>query len=416
MPNIREIKKREKKTRQWTPEAMAEAMEMVIVGKLTIRQAAAQFRVPKSSLSDRVSGRVAFDCVHGQKALLTPEDENSLVEYCLYAAGYGFPLTKPQILAHALALYNVRHPQAPRVTLSQTWWINFRERHRQKLSAWTPHIKRGRVLYAKKGAIERYFNLLTETLEEYGLREKPHQIYSCDETGFQLDSNRKRKVAVPQGAKDIYKQTQCTPDHITVLACFNAVGEDVPPFIIYKGGYPGGPYNKEGVPNALYAKTQSGCIDGDLFVKWFVGKFLLYATKERPVLLVMDSHQPHLGPELVQIAQREGVILLCLPPHTSHILQPLVVSFFGPLKEDFYGTAGDLSAVSRSFLASKKRFSMVLRDSYQRLKDQEVVVAGFRRCGLYPLNPKASKCSQVMQSRPHCGPSSAAPPTSLASF
>ncbi|XP_051264121.1 uncharacterized protein LOC127367915 [Dicentrarchus labrax] len=33
------------------------------------------------------------------------------------------------------------------------------------------------------------------------------------------------------------------------------------------------------------------------------------------------------------------------------------------------------------------QFSRVLRDSYQRVKDQGVVVAGFRRCGLYPLDP-----------------------------
>lgn len=98
----------------------------------------------------------------------------------------------------------------------------------------------------------------------------------------------------------------------------------------------------------------------------------------------MDGHQSHLGPELVRAAQREGVILLCLPPHTSHILQPLDVSFFGPLKADFAGIAGDLSAVSHSFLVSKKEFSRVLRNAYQNVKDRGAVVAGFRKCGLYP--------------------------------
>ncbi|XP_071381368.1 uncharacterized protein [Centroberyx affinis] len=415
MPNIRQIKKRERKTRKWTPEAMEQAKQEVEAGRLTCRQAAKRFGVPKSSLSDRVSGRVASGCVHGQRPLLAPEDENSLVEYCLYSASHGFPLTKPQILAHALAIHNYRHPNNRKTAVGQTWWINFRERHHHRLTARTPDIiDRGRASCAKRGPINEYFRLLTATLEEHGLREKPRQIYNCDETGFRLDSMR-RKVIVPRGTKHAYRQAQGTRDHITVLACFNAAGEDVPPFVIYKGGYPGGPYNKEGVPDALYGKSQAGYMDSELFRKWFVGHFLKFAAQERPLLLIMDGHQSHLDPELVRAAQREGVILLCLPPHTSHILQPLDVSFFGPLKADFSGLTGDLSAVSHSFLVSKKEFSRVLRDSYQRLKDRRVVVAGFRRCGLYPLDPTAIDWSRVMPSGPRRGTSSPPPPTPSAS-
>ncbi|XP_068567903.1 uncharacterized protein [Cebidichthys violaceus] len=220
---------------------------------------------------------------------------------------------------------------------------------------------------------------------------------------------------MPRGTKRAYKQAQGTREHFTVLACLNAAGEDVPPFIIYKGGYPGGPYNKEGVPDALYGKSPAGYMDSELFRKWFVGHFLKFAAQERPLLLIMDGHQSHLDPELVRAAQREGVILLCLPPHTSHILQPLDVSFFGPLKANFSGVTGDLLAVSHSFLVSKKEFSRVLRDSYQRVKDRRLVVAGFRRCGLYPLDPMAIDWSRVMPSGPRCGASSPPPPTPSAS-
>uniref|UniRef100_UPI003AACBCED uncharacterized protein n=1 Tax=Centroberyx gerrardi TaxID=166262 RepID=UPI003AACBCED len=415
MPNIRQLRKRERKTRKWTPEAMEQAMQEVEAGRLTCRQAAKRFGVPKSSLNDRVSGRVASGCVHGQRPLLAPEDENSLVEYCLYSASHGFPLTKPHIQAHALAIYNRRHPNAQKTAVGQTWWINFRERYHHRLTAWTPDIiDHGRASCAKRGSINEYFRLLTATLEEHELREKPRQIYNCDETGFQLDSMR-RKVIVPRGTKHAYRQAQGTRDHITILACFNAAGEDVPPFVIYKGGYPGGPYNKEGVPDALYGKSPAGYMDGELFRKWFVGHFLKFAAQERPLLLIMDGHKSHLDPELVRVAQREGVILLCLPPHTSHILQPLDVSFFGPLKADFSGLTGDLSAVSHSFLVPKKEFSRVLRDSYQRLKDRRVVVAGFRRCGLYPLDPMAIDWSRVMPSGPRRGTSSPPLPTPSAS-
>ena len=51
-----------------------------------------RFGVPKSSLSDRVSGRVASDFSICWRSLLTHADEDSLVEYCLYSALHGFPL------------------------------------------------------------------------------------------------------------------------------------------------------------------------------------------------------------------------------------------------------------------------------------------------------------------------------------
>ncbi|XP_028428578.1 uncharacterized protein LOC114552133 [Perca flavescens] len=413
MPNIRQMRKRERKTKKWTQEAMDQAKQEVEAGRLSLRQAAMRFGVPKSSLSDRVSGRVASDFSICRRSLLTHADEDSLVEYCLYSALHGFPLTKPQVLAHALAIYNLRHQDAQRTALGQTWWINFRERQKDRLTSRTPDfIDRGRASCAKRGPIEDYFRLLTTTLEEHVLREKPRQIYNCDETGFQLETNR-RQVIVPRGTKHAYRQAQGTREHITVLACLNAAGEDIPPFIIYKGGYPGGPYNKVGVPNALYGKSQAGYIDSELFRKWFVGHFLKFATQERPLLLLMDGHMSHLDPELVRTAQREGVILLCLPPHTSHILQPLDVSFFGPLKADFSGVTGDLSAVNHSFMVSKKEFSRVLRDSYQRVKDRGLVVAGFRKSGLYPLDPMAIDWSRVMPSGR--GTSSPLPPTPSAS-
>ncbi|XP_071760830.2 uncharacterized protein LOC139915943 [Centroberyx gerrardi] len=403
MPSIRYLAKRKRMKWNWAPEAMEQAIEEVREGRCSVRQAVQVFGVPKSSLCDRISGKVVSGCQIGRKTSLTPEDESSLVEYCLYSASYGFPLTKPQVLAHALAIYNHRHPEGPKTAISRTWWDNFRQRHHHRLTMRIPDtIDHGRAACAKRGPIEEYFTLLSTTLEEHGLREKPCQIYNCDETGFQLDSNR-RKVVVPRGKKHAYKQAQGTREHITVLACFNAAGEDVPPFIIYKGGYLGGPYNKEGVPHALYGKSPAGYMDSELFRKWFVEHFLKYATQERPLLLVLDGHQSHLDPELVRAAQREGVILLCLPPHTSHILQPLDVSFFGPLKADFSGLVGDLSAVSHSFVVSKKEFSRVLRDSYQRLKDRRVVVAGFRKCGLHPLDPTAIDWSRVMPSGPQRG-------------
>uniref|UniRef100_A0AAV2LVG0 HTH CENPB-type domain-containing protein n=1 Tax=Knipowitschia caucasica TaxID=637954 RepID=A0AAV2LVG0_KNICA len=125
---------------------MQGAIDEVRAGRLSYRQAAVHFGVPKSTLRDRVSGKVASDSTYGQRPLLSEKDENALVEYCLYSASFGFPLTKSQVVTHALAIFNRHHPQTPKVALSQTWWVNFRERQKQRLTTRTPDIiDRGRA-------------------------------------------------------------------------------------------------------------------------------------------------------------------------------------------------------------------------------------------------------------------------------
>lgn len=130
MPNIHQLGKRERKTRIWIPEVMVMALQQVEASMHSVRRAAKQFEVPKTTLWSQLSALV-------QRAHLTPEDENSLVEYCLYSASRGFSLMKPHVVANALAIYNLRHLQFLKTVLGQTWWINFRERHHHRLTAQT---------------------------------------------------------------------------------------------------------------------------------------------------------------------------------------------------------------------------------------------------------------------------------------
>ena len=82
---------------------------------------------------------------------------------------------------------------------------------------------------------------------------------------------------------------------------------------------------KEGAnPNTLFGNSESGWINSQLFVEWFAF-FIKNIPPMRPVLLIQDGHSSHVSIELIEMARANNVVLLCLPPHTSHILQPLDV-------------------------------------------------------------------------------------------
>ncbi|TNN88677.1 Tigger transposable element-derived protein 1 [Liparis tanakae] len=400
-----------KKKKKWTEEAMERALIEVKSGRCTVRQAAKEFAVPKSSLGDRVSGRVTPGSRSGPAQLITSADEELLVEFSVYMSKHGFPLTKQQLVSFASSLYKRQHRRVAFSKLGQTWWLNFRKRQEKNITIQpADNAVRGRTTCVRKEAVDQFLHLLSTVVDARGLRDKPHQILNCNEAGFQLG---RKRVILPKSASLGHKPTPGSRDHISVLACFSAAGEEIPPFIIYSKAYPGGVcYKTQGPPNALYGWSDSGYINSDLFKKWFLKHFLLHAPKERPLLLIFDGHKSPINLEVVETARSEDVVLLCLPPHCSHILQPLDAGLFVLLKQRFAALTGDGCAPDAHFAVSKKEFSGVFKGTYQLAKEVEgvsIVKEGYRKCGIYPLNHFAVDEGHLMPShstRPATGPPS----------
>lgn len=65
--------------------------------------------------------------------------------------------------------------------------------------------------------------------------------------------------------------------------------------------------------------------------KFFVGNI----PPTRPVLLIQDGHVSHVSIEAIEFARANDIHLLCLPSHTTHILQPLDVGVFKSFKTNF---------------------------------------------------------------------------------
>ncbi|XP_069002783.1 uncharacterized protein [Embiotoca jacksoni] len=399
-----------RKKKKWTEEAMERALIEVKAGRCTVRQAAKEFAVPKSSLGDRVSGRVTPGSRSGPAQLITSADEELLVEFSIYMSKHGFPLTKQQLVSFASSIYKRQHRRVAFSKLGQTWWLNFRKRQEKNITIQpADNVVRGRTVCVRKEAVDTFFHLLSTVVDAHGLRDKPHQIFNCNETGFQLG---RKRVILPKSASLGYKPAPGSRDHISVLACFSAAGEDVAPFIIYSKAYPGGVcYKTQGPLNALYGWSDSGCINSDLFKKWFPKHFLVHAPKERPLLLIFDGHRSPVSLEVVESARKEDVILLCIPPHCSHILQPLDAGLFPVLKQRFASLIGEGCATDTHFAISKKEFSGVFKGTYQLVKEEEgvrIVKEGFRKCGIYPLNHFAFSDGHLMPSHSICpatGPS-----------
>lgn len=86
------------------------------------------------------------------------------------------------------------------------------------------------------------------------------------------------------------------------------------------------------------------------------------------------------------LAKSSGVVLLTLPPHTSHRLQPLDRTVFGPMK-CFFNRALD------DFMRSNPGRSVTIYDvgglsarAFTKALTVENITSGFRCTGIFPLN------------------------------
>jgi hypothetical protein len=52
-------------------------------------------------------------------------------------------------------------------------------------------------------------------------------------------------------------------------------------------------------------------------------------------LLILDGHESHHLGAFEEYCKEHNIITLCMPAHSSHILQPLDVGCFSPLKKAY---------------------------------------------------------------------------------
>ncbi|KAH3956578.1 hypothetical protein HBH52_256050 [Parastagonospora nodorum] len=67
-----------------------------------------------------------------------------------------------------------------------------------------------------------------------------------------------------------------------------------------------------------------------------------HPERQRNRLLIIDGHESHNSLEFQQYYKDNKIITICMPPHSSHLLQPLNVGCFAPLKKAYRRQAEEL--------------------------------------------------------------------------
>ena len=194
------------------------------------------------------------------------------------------------------------------------------------------------------------------------------------------DSYGKAKLAQPGNCK-----------WATVIQGIGADGYALPPFIILAAQYHLANWYLEcGLPEKWVIRTtDNGWTTNDVGLDW-VKHFNLHTkprTKGVYRLLILDGHESHHSTDFELYCKEQNIITLCMPPHSSHLLQPLDVGCFGPLKKAYGRQIEDLMRAYITYI-SKLEFLCGFREAFFASITSQNIQGGFTGSGLVPYDPE----------------------------
>ena len=113
------------------------------------------------------------------------------------------------------------------------------------------------------------------------------------------------------------------------------------------------------------------------------------------MILLVDGHVSHKTLAVVEKA-RKSVVMLCFPPHTTLLLQPLDRCFFGSLKKRYNSEGDKFKTTHPGQRISTYDIAELFSNSFMNSSTMAKAVNGFKCCGLWPYNPDVFKDEDFM--------------------
>ena len=357
--------------------------------------------------------------------ILTIPEENALAECITRLAIVGHPPKHTFIRELAEEIRSNRlsqnEPRKMDFSIGDSWVQRFIHRHPELGTACSHTIEAARIKDVTREDLDRWFVEFEKTIKEKNIRIE--DMYNMDETGFAIGVVQRSYVVVNKELKTRYQAQPGRQEWTSVVECVCADGGSIAPFIILKGEK----VTTSWIPAAAlelnwhFSASQKGWTSNALGFEWLVRVFdpitrqKLGDTKDRTRLLICDGHDSHISAKFVAHCIENNICLFLLLPHSSHILQPLDVGVFSPLKT---AVSADLDRLIRVGVTRLEKVEWV--ESYIRARPnaftEKNIQAGWRHSGLAPTNrnkhrdvPSSNDSTLIQQPAP--GPAMPSVPT-----
>lgn len=353
--------------------------------KLSRRKAAKLYNVPESTLRTRMNGIPSKANARNASLLLTEIEEKAIIQRILDLNTRGFPPRLAGVEDMANLLLETR--RARRV--GKRWAEKFVKRQPELKMRFNRGYDFQRVLCEDPKLIGDWFELVRNMKTKYGILDC--DFYNFDETGFMMGVICASMVVTRADRRGRGKQVQPgNREWATAIECINAEGWCLPPFLVIQGAYHlANWYTECNLPDDWAIKpTSNGWTDNETGLQWIkhFDKHTLSRTKGAYRMLVIDGHESHQSAEFESFCKDNKIITICLPSHASHLVQPLDVGCFGPLKRAYGRQLEDFIKSSITHI-TKTEFFIAFQAAHVIALSKTNIQAGFRASGLLPFDP-----------------------------
>lgn len=301
-----------------------------------ISTTARTFNVPRSTLRDRLSGIQQRATSRANLTKLTAIEEESLRKWIISMDSRG-SAPRPSMVREMADLLLKQRGTTPVISVGQNWVTHFVKRHPTLASRFSRRYNYERAKCEDPRIIGEWFNLVQKTILQYGI--DPDDVYNFDETGFAMGLTATAKVITRSeyyGRRSLLQPGN--REWVTVIECTNAAGWALPPCVIFKGKVFIESWF-DGLPDDWrFEISPNGWTSDEIGLRW-LQKLFIPSTLSHMVgryrLLILDGHGSHLTPKFDEICEQNDIIPICMPPHSSHLLQPLDIGCFAVSKRTY---------------------------------------------------------------------------------
>lgn len=324
------------------------------------------------------------------KKVFSSHEEDELAAYLETAARLHYGLTKND--ARSLAF---QYAKANNIEFPEKWnegqtagkeWLRCFLKRRETLSLRKPEATSlARSTSFNKENVKAFFDNLTNILSRYEF--PPNSIYNLDETGNST-VHVPPKIIAPKGVKQIGSMSSGERGlNVTMIACVSAAGNHVSPMLIFPRKNFKQHMLNGSPPGSIGGANPSGWSTEELFMQ-YLDHFINQTkpSKEQPVILILDNHSSHISINAINKAKESGVYMLTFPPHTSHKLQPLDRTVFGPYKQFYNKAVSEWMLTNPGKPLSIYEVAQMCGKAYMQAFTLKNITKGFEVSGIFPLN------------------------------
>ncbi|XP_046661273.1 uncharacterized protein LOC124354680 [Homalodisca vitripennis] len=379
-------------------ESFEKAYEAVKTKTMSLREAVVAFEIDKMTLfrfirkKDESQGQTVTMGYTKRRKIFPDQLESQLEEYIIHSSKiyYGVTPQNIKVLAYELAMANrniitlpdswINHKMA-----TKDWFSLFMKRH-PRLSIREPEATSlSRATSFNKVNVDLFFDNLKSTLDKYKI--EPKDIWNIDETGVQT-VQRPNKIVAQKGVRQVGKATSAERGQtVTMVLAVSAIGHSVPPMLVFPRVFFKDHFIINGPPGCIGTSYPSGWITSEsflTFIKHFHGH--VRSSKGNPCLLVLDNHESHLSIEVLNFCKENGIVMLSFPPHTSHRLQPLDRSVYGPFKRFYFASVDDWMVNNAGKTVTIYDIPGIVKMALPRAINPTNIISGFQATGIAPYN------------------------------